>query len=269
MAFYAKAAQAAATPAVCRACGGCLEALFDGRVLNEIPVTYATCVDCHTLQLPSPHWLDRAYAQVLRPDPDTGRLMRAQIIHRVILRLRFLRLLKNPVRALDEGASLGLLVRLLRDAGIEAWGHDPYACAMLAEEFNRPTWPEGVFQLISAIEVIEHTQNPTEFVAGLARRLDRDGVLIITTELFDPKRISAVQTWPYLAPALGQHITFLSAAGLRAVAENAGLTWWASLEFAGSRCIHLLSPRPPSRWKIWQLGRRHARGESLLDTDRI
>ena len=261
----AQATQAAHS--LCRACGGRAEPLFNGQVLGRIAVSYHRCVTCMTLQLPSPHWLDEAYRLSPHPDPDSGRLMRAQIVHRVIRRLRAQRLLATPLRVLDEGAGLGLLVRLLRDEGIEAWGHDPYATAVMAEEFIVSQWPEGRFGLVCATEVIEHTEDPRAFVSGLAVRLQADGVLLLTTELYPAQEMPEVSRWPYLAQEHGQHITFLSAAGLRAVATQAGLDWWTSLEFAGSRCIHLLGKRTPSRWALRRLGWRHARGEARWRND--
>lgn len=252
---------------VCRVCGGSLNADFSSVVLNGIPVTYYTCVTCGTLQLPSPHWLEQAYAQKYWPDPDTGRLRRAQAIHRVIRRLRSLRLLPVKLRALDEGAGLGLLVRLLRDHGVEAWGHDPYATPVMAESYILPVWPEETFQLITATEVIEHTENPAQFAQALASRLDPKGILILTTELYESDRIPHPASWHYLAKEYGQHITFLSGAGLHAVAKQAGLVWWGSLAFAGTRCIHLLGRTHPSPWMLWKLKRRHTLGESRFAND--
>jgi len=52
--------------------------------------------------------------------------MRSQVVYRVIRRLRALNLLPKQLQSLDEGGGLGLLVRLLRDEGGEAWGHDLY-----------------------------------------------------------------------------------------------------------------------------------------------
>jgi hypothetical protein len=193
--------------------------------------------------------------------------MRAQAIHRIVRRLRSIGLLPTTLRSLDEGAGLGLLVRLLRDSGYEAWGHDPYALPIVAEPYILPTCPDGTFQLVTAIEVIEHTQQPVEFVQSLATRLDRRGVLILTTELYEPGRLAQPETWPYLAQDYGQHITLLSAAGLQAVSARAGLAWWCSLAFSGIQCVHLLGHYRPPPWKIWQLGRRHTRREARLRRD--
>lgn len=251
----------------CRACGARSVACFDGRVLERIAVTYHRCTQCMTLQLPNPHWLDEAYRQAPAPDPDTGRLMRAQIVYRVIRRLRSLRLLASPLRVLDEGAGLGLLVRLLRDDGVEAWGHDPYARPVVAEPFILPQWPDGCFSLVCATEVIEHTEDPRGFVSALSDRLDDAGLLLLTTELYRPDQLPDARQWAYLAPQHGQHITFLSEAGLRTVAEQARLHWWSSLEFGGSRCIHLLGKKSPWRWAVQRLRWRHARGEARWRND--
>lgn len=251
----------------CRACGEETLPIFSGIILKNIPVTYHQCPACETLQLSDPHWLSKAYTLNHYPDPDTGRLMRAQVIHRVIRRLRALRLLPKCTTSLDEGAGLGLLVRLLRDNGCEAWGHDPYATPVFAEPYILPTWPEGNFHLITATEVIEHTIETADFLKDLGDRLSPKGILLITTELHDPARLPDPSNWPYLAQDFGQHITFLSANGLRALVKRAGLHWWASLEFAGCQCIHLISRTPPSRWKQYRLNRRHAKGEARFSKD--
>ncbi|HJV34866.1 class I SAM-dependent methyltransferase [Geomonas sp.] len=245
----------------CRACGVETNAAFTGIVLQKIPVTYHACPACGTLQLHTPNWLDEAYSLNHYPDPDVSRLMRSLAVQRVIRCLRAESLLPKVPRCLDEGAGLGLLVCLLRDDGYDAWGHDPYAKPVFAERYISRELPAGFFDLITAIEVIEHTVETIDFVQELAERLSPKGTLLLSTELYDSTRFPDPSKWTYLAQDYGQHISFLSSMGLQAVAAKANLHWWASLEFAGSKCIHLLSKEAPSRWSQMRLRRRHLRVE--------
>jgi len=253
--------------ASCRACRGSLRAAFPGTILGNIEVEYLVCSSCGTLQLADPHWLDRAYEHTWNPDPDTGRIMRSQAVHRVIRRLRSLRLLPRRHRSLDHGSGLGILVRLLRDEGKEAWGFDPYSKPCFAEDFILPKLPEGPFDLITAAEVIEHTMNPQAFLTDIRNRLGPNGILLLTTELYEPRRIPDPTHWHYLAQDYGQHITFLSGEGLRRLADAVNVHWFASLSFVGVACIHLLSPRQPIPWKVWRLKLRHYLGESRFGND--
>ncbi|HJV35052.1 class I SAM-dependent methyltransferase, partial [Geomonas sp.] len=206
-----------------------------------------------------------AYSINHHPDPDISRLMRSLAVQRVIHSLRAEKLLrKSPPRSLDEGAGLGILVRLLRDDGYDAWGHDPYAAPVFAEQYISRDLPTGSFDLITAIEVIEHTVETIDFVKELAGRLSSEGTLLLTTELHDSRRFPDPLQWSYLAQEYGQHVSFLSSKGLQAIADKTNLYWWASLEFAGSKCIHLLSKKAPSRWSQMRFLRRHARCEKVF-----
>lgn len=256
---------------ICRVCSGSLQRAFDGVVLGDIPVTYWRCAHCGGLQLNDPHWLDRAYALAddLNPDPDTGRLLRSQAVHRVIRRLRAGGLVPHRPRTLDEGAGFGILVRLLRDEGCDAWGHDPYAKPAFAENYIVPEWPDGTFDLITATEVLEHTVAPVEFIERLSARLKPNGVLLLTTELVGARTTKDLASWHYLAQPYGQHVTFFSAVGLDVAAKRAGLVHWTSLDFAGSPMIHLLTRTRPSSWATWRMKRRHAAGERRVADDRF
>lgn len=71
----------------------------------------------------------------------------------------------HPVRVLDAGCAIGLLVETLRDRGVDAWGIDISSFAIAsADEHVRPYCREGSiaapfdgrFDLITCIEVVEH-----------------------------------------------------------------------------------------------------------------
>ena len=222
----------------CRICGSALRAAFPGLLLTDIPVTYTTCEGCGSLILPSPHWLERAYGTTPEVDPDFGDLRRCSFIHRTIRRMRALKLLPKYFRSLDFGSGKGILLRMLLDDGQDAWGFDTYAAPAFAADRMLKELPEGPFDLITLVEVIEHTLDPVPVLTRLRERLSKQGILILSTEFFDPA-IHGLD-WHYLAPELGQHITIFSKDGLQKAAQAAGLEWVGSLDFDNRSFAHLL-----------------------------
>lgn len=262
---------AASAPEPCRICGGELAPCFNGHLLDHVEVTYHRCAGCQSLLLPSPHWLDEAYGKVIVPDPDQGSLARTLFLHRCIRRLRArgVRLLPRRGRSLDVGCGKGLLLRLLLDDGWEAEGYDPYPQAVFAQDHLLSEMPaEPTFDLVSLVEVLEHTLDPVETLLRLKRCLAPKGFLLVSTELYDPTRHGP--DWVYLAPEHGQHITLFSRQGLRSAATRAGLDWLGSLDWGGQPFLHLLAPvgTRPSTFTLWLLNWRHGRGEHRHGKDR-
>jgi SAM-dependent methyltransferase len=222
----------------CRICGSALRFAFPGLLLADIPVNYTICEGCGSLILPSPHWLERAYNTAPEVDPDFGDLRRCAFIHRTVRRLRALKLLPKRGRCLDFGSGKGILLRMLLDDGQDAWGFDAYATPAFAAERVQKELPEGPFDLITLVEVIEHTLDPIQVLTRLRERLSERGILVLSTELF--KEGVHGPEWHYLAPELGQHVTIFSEDGLRTAARAAGLEWAASLDFDHRSFVHLL-----------------------------
>jgi Methyltransferase domain len=253
----------------CRACGAETEPRFEGVVLGRIPVVYHGCPACGTLQLPAPTWLDEAYAKVWDPDPDTGRAVRSLAVLRLLRRMRRSGVWRGKRKCLDVGAGNGLLVNLLREDGCEAWGEEPYSQPLMAEPFIAPVASPGPYRIVTAIEVLEHTEDPVAFVRAQAARLDARGVLVIGTELYDPARVRDPAAWHYLAAEWGQHITFPTPDGLRRIARAAGLTWWATFSWADVPCLHLLGAQPPPPHRRAHLALRQRVGERVWQRARI
>jgi SAM-dependent methyltransferase len=247
----------------CRICGGRLDLAFEGTVLDTVPVHYARCLECHSLLLPSPTWLDEAYTRKIVPDPDFGALTRTLFVHRCLRRLRSktIGLLPRRSRTLDIGTGRGLLLRMLLDDGHDAWGFDPYPHSVFAEDRIQTSLPEGPFAAITAIEVLEHTLDPVEVLKSLHNRLAPDGFLALSTELYDASTHGP--NWAYLAPVHGQHITLFSREGLHRAARAAGFRWIRSLHWGGQPFLHLLTPAdaPTSSFRLWMLELRHRAGE--------
>jgi hypothetical protein len=224
--------------AKCRVCGQDSRYAFSGNVLGaEVP--YFDCPHCGYLQTACPDWLDRAYASPINL-MDTGMLWRNQLnVRRVVMTLLAFRRLSG--RVVDHAGGYGILVRLLRDAGLDAYWSDKYCDNLLARGFE-DTGADA--DLLTAFEVFEHFVDPTEELRAM---LQRAPIVLISTELIqntDPPD----PHWWYLGGEHGQHIGFFRSETLQRLAQRLS----CSVSSDGRR-LHVFSrTRVPARWGWWQ-----------------
>ena len=247
----------------CRVCGAASGFVFAQAVLGE-PVDYFDCQVCGYLQTQTPHWLDRAYGRAIN-DVDTGIMMRNRMnVGRVVMTLAALSNLQ--ARVVDHAGGYGILVRLLRDAGVDAFWRDPYCENLLARGFEADSRPSD---LVTAFEVLEHLLDP---VADLRAMLREAPSVLFTTELV-PTEGTPSPDWWYLGPEHGQHIGFFRTRTLVYIAGQIG----AHVASDG-RSVHLLSNRPiPGRWRPLQragrfgplVARLALRSKTMQDFERL
>lgn len=198
--------------APCRVCAGSSRFVFSQRMLgNEI--RYFDCPACGYMQTEAPYWLDKAYTEAIN-EGDTGLLMRnQQNVGRVIMTLLAFGKLRGTV--IDHAGGYGVLVRMLRDAGIDARWRDKYCQNLLAKGFEA----QGTgFDLLTAFEVIEHVVDPT---AELSSMLADAPVVLLSTELITSHEPPPSDWW-YLGLDHGQHIGFFRERTLAAIAAKLG-----------------------------------------------
>ena len=110
---------------------------------------------------------------------------------------------------LDFGGGLGHFTMYLREAGWDAWSYDEgFAGEQLRKEglYLEDHNPHQ-FDVISAIEVLEHLWDPLSVLAQLADLLRPGGILLVTTGNLD--KAPSLSRWKYSAvPEV--HITFWS-----------------------------------------------------------
>jgi hypothetical protein len=217
-----------AAPPRCRVCDGPLSPRWTRRVLHgRYDADYCECADCQALQVPDPHWLDEAYRDEAAPqawNPDVGRFMRNFSAFCYLAALRESGALPPAPRLLDYGGGYGLLTRMLRDAGFDAWLADPYVPRpYFAPEHSLPDLalvPDASFDAATAFEVFEHLTDPRAVGATLRRLLRPEGILALSTEVYEPDRHGP--DWNYLSCEAGQHVTFWSRDALRRLARGLG-----------------------------------------------
>lgn len=216
--------------AICRLCGESTRRLFERTVLRKYVVEYQECDRCKCLQTETPYWLSEAYAKSNLARHDSGAVVRnldcQAIVYAVARALR----LARGASILDFGGGNGLLCRLLRDIGLNAWLYDEYGTNDFAQGFESKV--DASHSLVCAFEVVEHLPNPrvtfTELFAG------EPVAILVGTQTYARQGAE----WWYLDPSAGQHVFFYSECGMALVAERVGYCY---LRFGD---LHLFTRRP-------------------------
>jgi hypothetical protein len=222
----------------CRVCGATTNYLFDGRVLSKHQVEYFECQICGYVLTEDPYWLADAYRQPITAS-DTGIMVRNQYNSRLVLStMHLLGALKGTV--VDYAGGYGILVRLLRDLGVNALWADRYSENLLASGFDYKGEPA---QLVTAFEAFEHFVYPErEFEALLAVSPN----VLISTEII-PSPTPAQNDWWYYAREHGQHIGFFRVKTLRQLAR-----YYGKQLVTDGRSYHLFTDKVISL-SSWQL----------------
>ena len=127
----------------------------------------------------------------------------------------FPRLLGPPcgMRILDYGSGAGIFVNGLVERGYHASGYDP---------FSSPQRPEGLFDLIFCMEVLEHSPDPMAVLRDMRSLLREGGGILLGQSLQPPDIVDLRANWWYCAPRNGHCSTFTERSLTRA-AEQIGL----------------------------------------------
>jgi hypothetical protein len=234
----------------CRVCRGASTYVFSQPVLGR-PVRYFDCAVCGYVQTQTPDWLEEAYSRAIN-DVDTGIMMRNRLnVGRVVMTLVALRRLRG--RVTDHAGGYGILVRMLRDVGIEARWRDKYCENLLARGFEDTG---GGCDLATAFEVFEHLVDPLQELADL---LGEAPSVLLSTDLITSERTPSPDWW-YFGPEHGQHIGFFRGRTLRWMALKLGCH-----HATDGAALHLFSRTPISRlWLPLVRLRRFARVAARL-----
>ena len=170
---------------------------------------------------------------------------------------------KSALRWLDFGCGAGGLLKFLRDRGtiggrsLELTGHDIGSYAEMLKTRDRfrildldelSREPEGKYDVISLIEVIEHLPSPLEPKQLVSRLLKPGGLLLLTTGNLDsPVARPQGIHYRYCAPEI--HVSLFNPACLARLYARVGLTPHA-VRYTGAvkfKVVKTLRHRPALR----------------------
>lgn len=187
--------------------------LWKGELIG-LDVSYYECQKCGYVQTEQPYWIEKAYSDAIN-NSDTGIMVRNSLNARlVIVTMQVLGILHG--RIVDYGGGYGLLVRLLRDYGVDALWSDPFCSNLVARGFEYNG--EGAADLVTAFEAFEHFENPG---IELDRLLEMGRNVFFSTEIIDTPAPEQNDWW-YYGKEHGQHIGFFRVRTLQRLAESRG-----------------------------------------------
>lgn len=221
----------------CKICSHKTQPFAVAQVLGRHQVQFFQCGVCGFVQTEEPYWLPEAYQQPTHIT-DLGMLARNNalaMICRALVALVF-----NPAgRFIDYGAGHGILVRLLRDAGLDWYYYDQYARNLFAPGAEADL--SQVYELLTAFEVFEHLPDP---MTEIRRMLQLSRNVLFTTELV-PQPTPEPEDWWYYGLHHGQHVAFYTRAALEYIAHACGATWYSN-----GYNLHLFAAKPIPVWKF-------------------
>ena len=196
----------------CRLCGGDSWWVFSKQLLGKYTVGFYRCDTCQSLQSEEPYWLAESYTEKSLI-PDIRVLQRVMAMRMLVYYLSKALRVSDADSILDWGGGNGLLVRLLRDLGLDAYRFDTYVNNLYALGYDRT---EGrYYRLITAFQVLEHFSAPAQDLDQIFK-LEPE-YLLISTGLYNNQN----QDWEYLN-AYGRHIFCYSNKARELIAHKYG-----------------------------------------------
>jgi len=111
------------------------------------------------------------------------------VLEKIMCCLKMIRISDNiGPRVLDVGCGTGYLLKKMLAQGVDAWGLDPYPRGEAARESlskrviagSIEDVAEEPFQVITAIEVLEHVEDYMQLLRSMIKLLSPNGFIIIT-----------------------------------------------------------------------------------------
>ena len=196
----------------CRLCDGATRHLHKGVIL-ERTVDYYECFTCKYVQTERPYWLEEAYRSAINLS-DTGIIVRNINNANIVLSTL---LLTGDLHGsvVDYAGGYGILTRILRDYGVNAYWIDRLCENQLARGFE---YVNEEVCLLTAFEAFEHFESPFAEFKEMLRIAPN--ILISTGIIADPA--PAQDDWWYYGSGHGQHIGFFRVETLNYMAERMG-----------------------------------------------
>lgn len=214
----------------CNICGKESQKIFSKKVLFKYDVDYFKCNSCLFIQTEKPYWLQEAYRDAIT-SLDLGLVSRNQYLA-VVVKAMVNSFFNKDSKFLDYGGGYGLLVRMLRDSGFDYYREDKYCDNLFAKNFDISDLTNKIgFELVTAFELFEHLQDP---LTEIEKILSKGKNILFSTDLqpYDQN----VESWEYIAPEIGQHISFYHYETLLFIGETFKMN-----VYSNKKNIHLLT----------------------------
>lgn len=229
----------------CNICKTPAPPVFTAKLLRKHAVSFFDCPHCGLLQTENAHWLDEAYSSAITRQ-DTGLVWRNILCaSRLEPFLHFLYL--REARFVDVGGGYGMLTRLLRDRGFDAYTTDPFCEPILARGFEPPAGTKAA--ALFAFEVLEHTTDGLSLIREAFTKFDCRTIYFSTTTFAGPP---PARDWEYYGFEHGQHISIYRETTLDYIAAQLGC-----VHFRFRDGLHLITAEklpPLFRWSISRRG---------------
>lgn len=189
------------------------------------------CPSCEHLQCPDLNDVLPYYLTLQDSEYEDGReeryLQAKRLLKAVLQELS--RENGNGLRLLDVGAGSGVLLEAAVDYGFDAIGVEP--CSWLADiainrglTVHQGVLPHpavhGVFDVVTAIDVIEHVATPFELLQSIHSHTSPSGIAVLVTPDVSSffARILGFKWWHYRIA----HISYFNKSTLRHITQRAG-----------------------------------------------
>jgi hypothetical protein len=197
----------------CLVCAKEASLLMQGEILHKHTISYFTCPTCGCIFTEEPYWLDEAYQESIS-SLDTGIMVRNITICEQLMIL-FTSNFNPNISVVDYGGGYGILTRLLRDKGVNAFWSDKFCENLIAKGFEYNG--KDPVDVMLAFEVLEHLPNPLETIQEI---MSKTNCFIFSTELLEKTNYSSNKDWWYFMPDAGQHVFFSSKTSMLKIAEK-------------------------------------------------
>jgi endogenous inhibitor of DNA gyrase (YacG/DUF329 family) len=221
---------------LCKICGRPSSAWSKARILNKFTVQYFCCEQCGFIQTEEPYWLNESYADAIARN-DIGMASRNITLTGLTCAI-ILTFFDCNARFIDYGGGYGLLVRLMRDRGMDFYRYDRYAPNLFAQGFEADKEGNHQYELLTAFEVFEHLTNPMDEI----RQMLRFSRSILFTTFLVPVPPPALESWWYYSLDHGQHVALYTLQSLKVLAQKLNLNLYSN-----QHSIHLLTDKKLSQ----------------------
>jgi hypothetical protein len=250
----------------CIAClSGNLKTIFSIKILSKYDGELLECESCKSYFFKEPFWLEEAHKNAIS-NLDVGIVERNLIFKNLMMAA----LPGSNKKYMDYGAGTGLLVRMLRDRGLEFEYQDQFAQPTFPVNFSHDNSTiSSKYNAITIFEVFEHLHDPRNVLVQLGALTD---LLIFSTELSSEENMSP-DYW-YLQPLSGQHINFVTHDGLERLGKTMNYNLYSNNKnlhcyYRGklSKRVKLAISFPKVAWVLGLLLDLKLRKKSLVERD--